>query len=194
MEEHLARLRAYVSNFVELSDEDWALYSACHVRREIAKGDYLLDYGEVCNHVSWVAQGSFMYTYYKEGEDRAYEFVFENMFVTEYSSFLQRRPSAHRIRALEAAVVYDFDYDNMQHGYVERPLFERMGRRIAEELFIWSESRVQDYIRSDPESLYIQLIETRPAVLQRVAQKHIASYLGIKPESLSRIRKRLAQG
>ena len=105
---------------------------------------------------------------------------------------MSRKPALQFIDALEDTQLWLLHHDHLHRLYQEIPRFESFGRAMAENVVIGSQRRTASFLFDSPEERYLSLLRERPKVLERIPLHHIASYLGIKPESLSRIRKRLA--
>ncbi|NJM24198.1 MAG: Crp/Fnr family transcriptional regulator [Bacteroidia bacterium] len=116
---------------------------------------------------------------------------FEHEYATDYKSFLSRQPGIGNIQAMEDAEVLQLNYNNMQRLYNQIPAWQKYGRLVAEAIFLQAEDRAKELLLSTPEDMYLRLVHEQSQILDRVPQHLIASYLGIKPESLSRIRKRV---
>lgn len=191
IENEYAPLRRYVTRFVDVTDEEWRLHEAVLRRRNLKKGEWLLKKGEVCQHVSFINYGCFRVYNIVKDEEITSDFRFEGNYITDYSSFLTQKPSADYIIALEDAEVMELHYSDMQILYEKVPSWQKYGRLIAEFLYIKVSERAQSLLFDSPEELYIRLMKERPKVIENMPQRYIASYLGIQPESLSRIRKRI---
>jgi len=191
IENEYAPLRRYVGQFIEVTDEEWRLHEAALRRRNLKKGEWLLKKGEVCQHVSFINYGCFRIYNIVKGEEFTTDFSFEGNYITDYSSFLTQQPSAAYIIALEDAEVMELHYNDMQVLYEKIPSWQKYGRLIAEFLYTKVVERAQSLLFDSPEELYIRLMKERPKVIENIPQRYIASYLGIQPESLSRIRKRM---
>jgi CRP-like cAMP-binding protein len=159
---------------------------------ELKKKALLLREGEMCRHVAYIESGCLRYFYNVNGEEHTGQFFFENGWYTDYDSFLRRVPSTQNIQALEPARVWLLPREALYRLYEERPVFERFGRLMAEHAFQGLRTRNDALLNLTPEERYLRLLRERPKVVARVPQHYIASHLGLKPESLSRIRKRLA--
>jgi CRP/FNR family transcriptional regulator, anaerobic regulatory protein len=186
-------LRNYISQFLDVSNEEWRVHREGLSRRSLKKGEVLLAEGEVHEYVSFVNKGALRMYRQLNGEEITVHFTFENDYISEYVSFLTRTPSIHYIKALEDSELIEMHYDKVQELYERFPVWQKYGRLIAERLFIQLCERNEDLHYQTPEENYLQLIEHRPYIIERVSQLHIASYLGIQPESLSRIRKRMME-
>lgn len=188
------QLRAFAQRIAGLGEEQWRQMRDAHEPVEVAKGDHWLHGGDVCSHIAFIAKG-LMHSYYiADGEVVTEEFYFENTYATNYTSFLTRGPSRRYMQALEDCQLLVFSYDDLQRFYSISREAERMGRLIAEAIYLRFDHRTHQFLMKSPEERYLDLLKDRPTLLQRAPQKLIASYLGIKPESLSRIRKRISKG
>lgn len=118
-------------------------------------------------------------------------FSFENEWISSYSSFLSHTPSTIYIEAMEPTQVLALNYDDLHCLYDRFRTAERFGRLIAEYLYTCLETRAYSLLINSPEERYIDALNNNSILFERVSQRYIASYLGIAPESLSRIRKRL---
>jgi CRP-like cAMP-binding protein len=128
--------------------------------------------------------------YDKDGEEKITAFNFKGNFVTNYRSFLTGQPSDHYIQALLDSVIYIINLQDLQSLYDKHKNIERLGRLIAENLYLTVANRLDSFMFQTPSERYKELIERNSRLLQEIPQYMIASYLGVKPETLSRIRKR----
>lgn len=128
--------------------------------------------------------------YLVDGREICTGFGRENEYLAQYDSFLTRTPSTGNVDALEDCELINLSYDDIQDLYQSYPVYERFGRKIAEMLFIMISSQTNRLLTLTPEERYQQLQEQQSYILQRVPQYMIASYIGITPEHLSRIRKK----
>jgi CRP-like cAMP-binding protein len=184
-------LRAFVGKFIDVTEEEWILHRDSLSRKFLKKGEFLLRAGQVCDHVSFVNQGCLrVYSVNNDVEVSNY-FFFEDCYATDYASFLTRKPSDTSIIAMEEVEVLQLNYANMQMLYEKVPSWQKYGRFMAEHVFLLAEERAKMLQHSSPEELYLKIMQEYPQMLERIPQQYIASYMGIQPESLSRIRKRL---
>lgn len=192
-EAELQRVREYIKRFVDLSEADFQPFAQALEKKVIPKGGYLLQAGQVCDYVSFITKGHFRSFCVVNQEELTYNFFFDGNFMTEYPSFLTRQPSMETHQALEDAEVLTLSYQEMQRIYSTVPSWEKFGRKIAEFIILGIYHRNRSMLFLSPEEHYLELMKTRPKVIANIPQLYIASYLGIQPESLSRIRKRLAE-
>ena len=185
-----ASLHPQLCALLNVSEADFAALRALMQPRELAKKELLLRAGDVCRSVAYIGRGALRYFYAVNGEEHTGQFFFEGEWYTDYDSFLDQTPAAVSIQALEPTQVWLLPHADLYELYAERPVFERFGRLMAEQAYRGSKARGASLLNQTPTERYEQLLRTRPQVAQRVSQRLIASYLGIKPESLSRIRAR----
>jgi CRP-like cAMP-binding protein len=185
-------LRKFISRILDVSESEWRAHRDLLTRRFLKKGEFLIRAGQICNYVSFVNTGSLRVYRETDGHEITKHFFFENEYATEYASFLTRTPTALDIKTMEDTELIELGYDKMQRLYEQYPAWQKYGRLMAENIFLTSCERAQDLLYLSPEQLYLKLMRDSPQILSRIPQHYIASYMGIQPESLSRIRKRLA--
>lgn len=188
-------LLAKISEFIRLDDNDKLLVRQLFTPRRFEKGNHFLLAGDVCRHVAFVNKGIFRFYINHDGDDLTYYFAAENEFISEYPSFLVAQPSTKNIQALESTETLVISYDDLQMFYRTAREGERFGRLAAEGIFVRTLEQVTSLYTDEPAVRYRNFIANYPHLEQRIPQYTIASYIGIKPQSLSRIRRRfLSQG
>jgi CRP/FNR family transcriptional regulator, anaerobic regulatory protein len=192
-EKDFRQIKEYISRFVSYSESEWQPFLDALVKRQVPKGGYLMEAGQVCDYVAFINKGLFRTFCMVNNEEVTYNFSFDNNFFTDYPSFVTRQPTIEYHHALEDAEVLMLSYDKMQEIYAKVPTWERFGRMIAEFILVRIVERNRSMLFLNAEELYLDLMKTRPKVIANIPQHYIASYLGIQPESLSRIRKRLSE-
>lgn len=161
----------------------------------LGKGDHILRAGTVADEIFFVHQGLLRYYFNDPNEgdqERTGQFFDEGIVVTDAESFLARVPAEQNFEALERSSIVVVPRAVLQRGYDEDHAIERFGRLMLQEALIGSQRRASRLLTLQPEDRYRRFVETRPEVARRVPQYLIASYLGLTPESLSRIRRRIA--
>lgn len=183
-----------IRNYIPLSPEDEVVVQRLFHRKLYKKGDHLLAEGEICRNIIFVESGLVRYYINKDGEEQTNYFNKEGEFVCDYPSFLPQLPSMVNIQAVEDCTVYTIGVDGIQQFYKEVKYGERFGRMAIETVFVSVVSQVASIYTDSPEMRYQKFLLAYPDIVQRVPQYYIASYVGVKPQSLSRIRKRLSRG
>ncbi|MFN6088730.1 MAG: Crp/Fnr family transcriptional regulator [Cyclobacteriaceae bacterium] len=186
-------LRKNINSIISISDKDWAILKPMFAYKAIKKNEFFLLEGKHSNTVFYVIKGAFRVFTVVDGEERDWHFHFEGNWGSDYESFLTNRPSRFSIQAMEDAEILTLSRDSMHALYNTDAKFERIGRIIAEQLFLFARNRGMDFLLQNPEDRYLKLIKEYPNIFNRVPLYHIASYLGIKGPSLSRIRRRLSE-
>lgn len=161
-------------------------------KKEIKKGDYFLADGQVCRQVGFIVKGLVRYYINDDGEEKTYDFGKENSFVCNYESFLPQTPSKKIIQALEDCEMLVISFADLQIFYKSVKGAERFGRLVIEQVFTHLLKALSSLYTETPEYRYKIFVEEHPDLLLRISQYHIASYVGVKPQSLSRIRKRMS--
>ena len=170
--------------------EEKAFLSILEVKT-FKKKEFLLQEGKVCNKITFVNNGIMRLFYNVEGVENTIQFFFGDSWYTDYASFLTGQPSIENLQTLEESEVVQFKKDDLYKLYNSMPIFEKVGRIFAENAYLSISQLNQMKTNEEPELRYINLLKTRPELVQQIPQHYIASYLGIKLETLSRIRKRI---
>jgi CRP-like cAMP-binding protein len=186
-------LKCFIDRIVETTEPEWKAHRDCLTRRFLKKGEFLIREGQVSSNVSFINKGLFRVYKDLNGEEITKHFFFPLEYSTEYVSFLTRRPSEIHVKAMEDCELIELHYDKVQILYEQFPVWQKYGRLLAENLFIKLAERTHRLLYHTPEENYLKLLTDRPDIIERMPQHYIASYLGIQPESLSRIRKRLME-
>jgi CRP-like cAMP-binding protein len=182
-------MRNTLSAFVPLADEDWSLLWKRVKVRTYKKGEEIIGIGQVCDFVGFLAQGVCR-VYYLEGEKEITSFFnygTRNNFVSAFSSFLSRIPSQECIQALEETLLLSLDYSDLQYLYEKSSSIQKLGRLMAEQNYLLAIQRVHSFHHQSAEDRYEELLRIYPGLMNRVAQMHLASYLGISTEEFSRL-------
>jgi CRP-like cAMP-binding protein len=157
---------------------------------KIARNDYLLKEGAVCNESHFIDEGFIRsYTYDLEGNDVTTAFYSKKMFASDLLSFFKKTPSKEHIRALTDCKTWCITYEDMQANFHTIPEFREFGRLNIINHYGTLKQRMLSMLQETAEQRYSDLIKSNPEILQNAPLKYIASYLGITDTSLSRIRK-----
>jgi len=177
---------------VTLSQQQAAHIQSLFQPRNYKRGAVLLRSGQVANELFFVVEGALRQFYVNEaGDERTCNFTFENDFVTDLESFSQQTKSPSSIKALANTTCLCIRCEDLKILLKDSPEIAEYFRIFVERIAAKSMRRTKSLLYSAPEKQFTELIEEQPWIFQRVPQLYIAQYLGIAPESLSRIKKRL---
>ncbi len=188
----LLEFKVWLSQVPFLTEEDCALFAPFLRVKSIQAKDHFLTEGAICREIGFVCQGCFRTYYLADDKEINTQFVFEHDFVTDYDSFLQEKPGRYFIQAVEDATVVTFDPTALRDAYQRSHNWERFGRMIAENSYKQTMLRVESFLFLNGEQRYLDLLANQPQLFDRIPLYHIASYLGLERESLSRLRKKIA--
>jgi len=183
-----------IKSLITLTTEEESVVNGLFKPLELKSGDYFVEEGELCRYVGFIESGLVRYHMNDDGNQKTLYFNKEGEFVCNYQSFLPKAPSNTSIQAIEDTRMQVITYDNLQRLYKNVREGEKLGRLAIEGVFLSSLQQLKSFYRDSPAERYQQFLSAYPELAQRIPQYHIASYVGIKPQSLSRIRKRLVAG
>ncbi len=187
-------LRTHIEKRVHLTDEEFNICTKYFVSKKLKKHQFLLNEGDVCRYVGFVNSGCLReYEIDSKGTEHILQFAIEDWWVSDLNSFLSGLPSNYNIDALEDSEVLLLERSAREGLLDNCPKMERFFRLLIEANHIATQQRIADSLSASAEERYLKFIKTYPKLLEQVPQNHIASYLGITPQSLSRIRKELSQ-
>jgi CRP-like cAMP-binding protein len=191
-EEEFAKILTTVSKHIRLNAEEQAFWRGQMRQRTIAKGGFLLSAGEVGLYQAYVLRGC-LRSYYTDaqGKEHILQFAPEDWWTGDMASQLRGTPAVLSIDALEDTDVILFDGPGREQLLERVPKFERYFRILIQNAFIAQQRRTLSNLSKTAEERYAEFRKLYPSLDGRVAQKHIASYLGMTPEFLSTVRKRV---
>lgn len=187
-------LLEYFGRLIPLNGEEKQLVAEMFRPRLYRKRQYLLQAGDVCTQFNFVVRGCLrMYKADAKGNVHNIQFATENWWMIELGSFHSKKPSELNIEALEDTMVLQINYENLISLYTQAPKFNRIFRVLIENSFVTLQKRLLQNISSTAEERYQGFVETYPHLANRLPQVQIASFLGITPEFLSRLRSKLSK-
>ena len=190
----LTLLRTHIEKRVQLKDEEFEVISKFFIPKKLRKKQFLLHEGEVCKNIGFVNSGCLReYTIDNKGSEHIIQFAIEDWWISDPNSFLSGLPSTYNIDALENSEVLLLEKSAREKLLDSCPKMERFFRILIEANFVATQRRITESLSTSAEERYLKFIKTYPKLIEQVSQNHIASYLGITPQSLSRIRKELSQ-
>ena len=183
----------FVKNYVtlDLQEDDIAYINALIPVKEYKKGTVLLKEGDISTLSFFNIKGSVRLYYLIDGKEKTAFFFLENKFITAYESFTKKIPSPYYLECMEDSLLASISYEAEQKLTNKYPQLEILTRLILEEELSMYQNMVSSFITLSPQERYLKLLKNNEALINRVPQYHLASYLGVSAESLSRIRKRI---
>lgn len=179
----------YFQKVIPLNNEEKQLVIELFKPRLYRKRQYVLQEGDVCNQFNFIVRGCLrMYKVDDKGNTHILQFAAENWWLSNIGSFHERKPSELNIDALEDTMVLQISYDNLVFLYTKAPKFDRIFRVLIENSFVSLQKRLLQNISSTAEERYLFFSESYSHLNNRLPQTQIASFLGITPEFLSRLR------
>lgn len=179
-----------LASFMTLTHEEIELLRDKVPIRTYQKGEYLIKAGEISKSFFFNASGFVRLFYLLNGEEKTAYFYGEGSFISAYSSFLKQEPCSFFLQAAEETQVVVISVEASEAILTYSPKFEKLARIAMEEEMVSLQEIIASLITLSPEKRYLELLKRNPEVFQKVPQVQIASFLGVKPESLSRIKKR----
>jgi CRP-like cAMP-binding protein len=187
-------LRAHILSRVDLTEEELARMTTFFTPKKLRRKHFLLQEGEVCRYIAFVVNGCLRsYSIDDKGEEHVIQFAIEDWWIGDLQSYLSGEPSMYNIDALEDSEVLLLDKTTRDTMLTALPKLERFFRLLLERSYVAAQQRLACTLSVSAEDRYLAFLKTFSALVQHVPQNQIASYLGIAPESLSRIRKHLSE-
>ncbi len=181
--------KEYVLKQAALTDKEISIIASVALPKKLRKKQYLLQQGDVCRHYSFITKGLMRnYSVDDKGNEHIIRLAMENWWISDRESLLTGAPSRFNIDAIEDSEVLMFAKADMNLLRENVPAFGKLVNEILAKSSVTAENRIHDAISTTAEEKYSRFIHQYPEYALRVPQSMIASYLGIKPETLSRIR------
>lgn len=181
--------RQFIHNYTLISNAEWAVVEKYLVRMEFKKETILLQEGKVCRHLYFLESGLLRFFILKNGNDITKYFTDVPYCFTSIKSFEAQKPATESIETLEDTVLWAMTFDSVQSLQTLLPVWNTFSRKLVQEVQTYIDEILEELQTETAENRYKKMLFDNDPLLQRVPLKHIASYLGIAPQSLSRIRK-----
>ncbi len=182
----------YFNTFFELTVEEKELVISYFKLRHYRRHQYVLQEGDFCQHFNFVLQGCLrIYQVDAKGNIHILQFAIEQWWINDLQSFHKKSTSNLNIDALEDTQILQITYQNLLDLYTKAPRFNQIFRILTENAYISIQKRLLLNISSTAEERYYHFTTTFPYLLNRISQVQIAAYVGVTPEFLSRLRKKI---
>ena len=184
----------YFNNLLPLNDEEKAFVEDVFKERRVKRRQFILQEGDISKFNTFVVEGCFrMYKVDENGKEHNLQFAIENWWIGDIQSFFTNEPSKLYIEAMENSIVLQIKKEDQFKLFVDYPKFNRIFRVLAENAMVSLQRRVLQNISSSAEERYLDFLERYPQLFNRISNIQIASYLGVTPEFLSTIRKKITK-
>ena len=187
-------IASFSNDIFPLSEEEINQLKSTFEERRIKRRQFILQKGDVCQHYTFVAEGCFkLYKIDRGGKEHNLQFTIENEWISDLSSLYAETPSEVYIEAIEPSIILQIQRKDLVYLYTHCPNIDRRFRVVIENSFIDLQQRMFQNISSTAEERYSHFLKTHSSLFNRISNVQIASYLGVTPEFLSTIRKKIAK-
>jgi CRP-like cAMP-binding protein len=189
----IERITRFIQRIVPIPNDEIAAFCEHAISKRFAKHEEFIRQGEVCEQLLFIHQGLFRYAFLTQDNEHTKDFAVDtsNPFCTAFTSLMTKLPSQISIEALEETQASCWSSDYLQELWDGSLLWQTWARRMAQSMYIRKEQREITFLRDSALERYRVFLRDFPEVVERVPQHYVASYLGITPEALSRLRRSL---
>lgn len=185
-------LFSHMEDKVKLTDDEKQHISTFFTFRKVRKRQYILQENDICRNLSFVRKGLLKsYRLDEKGIEHITLFGWEGWWISDFNSFVNQAPAVLNIDAIEETELLNLSRENYEQMTLEVPVMDRYFRILYQNSLVTKDQRLISSNSDTAEEKYKSLILFNPDIIQRIPQNLIASYLGLAPETLSRIRKKL---
>lgn len=188
----MEKIREYYKTHFNISEQDWDIFGSKLIKQNFLKQEKLLDVGENEQFLSFIEKGIIRFYIPKENNNLTFGFAFENTFVSAYDSFITQTESKYIVESITDSALWRIKYGDLQEVYKESKIGNLIGRKAGEDLFVKKSNREISLLNDSAEERYLNLFRERPELIRQIPLKYISSYIGVTPQALSRIRKRIS--
>jgi CRP-like cAMP-binding protein len=188
------KLSENIRQQVSVSDEDFELLKPYFISKQIRNRQYVLNAGDTCPYITFVERGLLRsFTVDDKGSEYIVQFATEGNWISDIDSFMSGKDALYNIEALEDSELLHLTREAMDNLMDRLPVMERFFRLLMQNNIVVLQRRVIAYMSLSAEQKYLHLLEVAPGIMTRASQQHIASYLNVTPETLSRIRRKISE-
>ena len=187
---NLKSLKQFIESYISITNEEWNTISSCFEKRIIEKDEIILEEGKICKYLYFIESGLLHFYVNKNGNEITKFFTDAPYLFTSQVSFNSQKPTLENIQAIEKSIIYQISYEKSNELF-QLKSWNEFGRKITQEVQFFTEQILEQLQTETAENRYQSMQKNNPELLERIPLKYLASFLGIAPQSLSRIRKKL---
>ena len=186
----MLEFRKFIENYTPISDDDWQIITQCLEFKVFEKNEIILNQGEICKYLYFLESGLLRYYFNKDGNQVTKFFTIAPYCFTSQVSFNKEKPATENIQAIEKSAVWKLTLQQ-SNTLFELKSWTTFARKILQEVQFFTEEILEEIQTETAEFRYKKMLENDPQLANRIPLKYLASYFGIAPQSLSRIRKKV---
>lgn len=188
-------LLKHIEEVIELSESEKERFTSILIKKKLRKRQFLIQEGDLVKYEYFVARGCLKaYEIDDNGDEHIIQFAKENWWISDFKAFFEGGKATLNIDSIEESIVYGIEKQDLENLFLDVPKFDRFFRIKLTSAFVALQNRILSSLDKSNSERYLDFLKTYPNLEQRIPNYMIANYLGIKPESLSRIRKSLVKG
>ncbi len=185
-------LMSHIKEKVDLNNDQIELLKSFFIEKKLRKKQFLLRQDELCRYLSFVSRGILKsYVLDEKGQQRISLFAFEGWWISDFNSFINQEKAVLNIDAIEDSDLLLISYEDYEKLTVQIPVMDRYFRILYQNSLVTKDQRLMVSNSFTAEEKYLQLVKKNPEMMQKISHRFIASYLGLSPETVSRIRKKI---
>ncbi len=181
----------HIEYYTKLNDTEISSLRSILIKKRFRKNEIIFSEGKISNEIYFVTKGCVRLYYNVDGKDRTAFFYTEGQFICAGESYTYGVPAKENYQAIEDTDIYKFDKSSYEELMKVSSKFELIARIATENELITCQNMIASFVTKSAKERYVELLETNSDLFQRVPQQYIASFLGVSPETLSRIKKRV---
>jgi len=183
-----------IQRYVKLNSEDEQALASILRETSVRKRQFIVQPGFTCTHQTYVVKGAFRaYFVNNDGVQHTIQFAIDDWFISDFNSYISQTPASLFVEAIEDSSIMQLEYSDVEKLCSNNPKFERFFRIVAQKSFAFAQRRILSNLGKTAEERYLEFNSLYPDIVQRAPQYALASYLGMTPEFLSKIRSKIAK-
>ena len=183
--------KEYFKDVVEFDTELFDAFTEKLTLKTYPKKTTILNIGEIENHIWFIQSGEVRFVVPTNEEEMTFGFAFSHEFFSAYDSFITQTPCAYQLRTISETTVYKISHLDIESLYTQFQNAAKIGRQMAEASFLRKKKREMAFLFQSAEERYLELFTSKPTIIKNMPLKYVASYIGVTPQALSRIRARI---